>query len=349
MNPANLISERKIRSPLMRFIALAALLIPITLAVYITNFPLKKKLEDRLISELSGQGFSDVRVSIAALNNKSITFSNISFAKEKLRVDAEWLNITATNMPYQELLRSNYTNLAANWTVKSISVSGIPYELPPITGGGVYYMKDKNATIAGEMHDAKRTHQTEFTVTPKTVLLENIKAVWNGAKLSADEVVYNLQEKKPTLIPLKVKDLPLTFLLSALSGDKATGTGMVSGYAEIIVYPDGTFGLGEGMFTTGSQGVIHLSPDALPGDQPQMELARNALANFHYNDLSITLSPDNDGKVMISMSLGGNNPEAFDGKPVKLNVNLSGDVLELLQQTLLPLADPKKYLEKGTK
>jgi len=328
-----------------RFLAMFLLILPIAAVFYATSYPLKEEIEKRLTTMLTQQGFTNVAVSVAGIDNRNITFAHIRLSKEKMKVDMEGLTISATNLPYRELLQNNYTNLAAQWTLRSLEVAGIPYELPVMTGSGVYYMKDANPTVAGELYDQERTHQTHFTVTPSVVLLEDTQVEWQKAQMTASEIVHFLKEKKPTLIPLKVRNLPLETLLSML-GDKASGTGTVSGAADLIIYPDGRFGVGDGKFTALGGGVLQLSPQALPGDQPQMEMARNALSNLHYTELSITLVPDNDGKVTIALRMEGRNPDAFDGKGVNLNVNLSGDVLDLVQQTLLPLADPTKYLEK---
>lgn len=329
-----------------RIFVLVALAVAAVAAYLIMSFPLKERIEARLAGEMTAQGLSAPSAVISQMDSKSVTFSLIRFTKDKVTIELRDLNITATNLPYNELLRNNYTNLAARWSIGSLTVDGIPYDLPDLSGEGVYYMKDRLPTLTGEMHDEKHTHEATFTVTPKTILLENAKMQWQGAKLSADEIVYWLQEKKPTLVPLKMQDMPLSTLLGLATGGKATGTGTVSGAADILVYPDGKLVLGEGKFSAGKNGIIQVSPDALPGEQTQMQMARQALGNFHYNDLSITLEPHHDGTVTIHLNMGGNNPDAFDGKPVKLGVNLSGDVIELLQQIILPLADPSKYLEK---
>jgi len=337
------------RIVIKRLFALLVLVVPIVIMLYVTNYPLKKEIEDRITAQLTAQGLGSVEVKIGSLTQKAILFSHIGFTKDKIVVAVDDLLITATALPYRELLRSNYTNLTADWAVKSLTVSGIPYELPEMTGSGNYYMKNAKPVLTGEMHDEKRTHQSEFIVTPITAVLENTKIRWNGATLLAEEVAISLATPKPIYVPLEIRNLPLTNLLTLISSDKATGTGVVSGKAELIIFPDGTFGVGNGRFGAGKSGVIKLSSDALPGDQPQMDIARKALSNFHYTDLSLTLAPDSRGKASIRLNVEGNNPDEFDGRPVKLNVNFTGDVLELLQQTIMPMADPQKLIEERNK
>ena len=314
-------------------------------ALFASQFSLHSELEKRIAAQLTLQGLSKVEVSIAQLDKQHILFSRLSFAKDKIRVAAEDINIVATALPIAELLRSNYANVAADWSVKTLTVSGIPYELPPLSGAG----KAREGEVSGELHDAKRAHESRFTIMPKEVLLHAIHLPWQGAKVSAQKVRIALGERQPIHIPLRIENLPLTTLLAMISSDKASGTGTVSGKVELIIFPDGRFDVRDGKFAAKKSGLIQLSPDALPGEGAQMDIARTALSNFHYKDLSLMLSPDKQGKPLIRLNLEGNNPNAFNGRTVKLNVNLSGDVLELLQQTVMPMADPTRFIEKEKK
>ncbi|MDX2074525.1 MAG: YdbH domain-containing protein [Alphaproteobacteria bacterium] len=321
------------------------LLIFAAVAIFASQFSLHGELEKRISAALAAQGLSDVKITIAELDERHILFSHISFAKDKIQLAADDVNITATALPVAELLRKNYANLSAEWSVKSLVVSGLPQELPSFSGEG----KLRGDEISGTLHDAGRRYESSFIINPVKAVLHNIRLPWEGAVVSAKEVAFSFGEPKPIHIPLRIEKLPLTTLLAMISSDKASGTGTVSGNTELIIFPDGNFSLGNGTFTAGKDGLIQLSPEVLPGDAPQMEIARQALANFHYKDLRLTLSPDKRGKVSIRLNLEGNNPDALGGRPVKLNINLSGDVLELLQQTIMPMADPTRLIEKDTR
>lgn len=339
------------RTTTKRILALLALLVPVAVVLVATQFPLKSKVERRLINALQEQGLEDVNVTISEITQTQIRIATIEFRKDEAEVVAKDLLITATNLPYNELLRGIYSNIKVDWQVKSVDVSGIAYQLPQLTGMGEFYLKDESPVLVGEFHDLKLTHSAQFTVTPKTLLLENVHAVWEGADISSPMVAYNLSKDKPTYIPLVVRDLQLNRLLSLLSNEKAQGTGNVSGGVELVMYPDGTFGLGDGVFSADGGGKISIAPEALPGQGAQIDMARQAFSNFNYINLSIRLIPDKKNKVIIRLLLEGSNPDAFDGSDIKLTLNLTGDVLELLQQSLFPITDPAKLLdtEKDTK
>ena len=128
--------------------------------------------------------------------------------------------------------------------------------------------------------------------------------------------------------------------------EKASGTGFVSGSATLTIFPNKTFTISDGNLAADQEGVIKIAPEALPGEKAQMEITREVLSDFHYKLLSIKTSKTANDQVAIQLSIEGNNPKAYDGRIVKLNINLTGDVIDLLNQTILPLADPLQYLQK---
>ena len=78
-------------------------------------------------------------------------------------------------------------------------------------------------------------------------------------------------------------------------------------------------------------------------------MARELLQNFHYTKLKIALSSKDDkdkkNKTVLSLALEGNNPTALNGRKVNLNINITGDVLPLLQQSILPFNDLKQLMK----
>ena len=59
------------------------------------------------------------------------------------------------------------------------------------------------------------------------------------------------------------------------------------------------------------------------------------------------MSSDANGKLQLKVSLAGHNPTVQNGKPVKLNVNLGGDVLGLIDNQLLSIIAPTQLLRKN--
>lgn len=266
---------------------------------------------------------------------KGAEFKDIALMYDAYTINAERLNIQL----------AEGEALAGSWTLSALDVSGMKYDLPPLSGSGRLSSANGEVRVNGHLEDAKKTHKGDFTVTDKTALLENIYVEAFDAKLKSSQIVIHLNQKKAIYVPLQVSNLDLEKLLEMLAKEKASGTGVVNGKVDLVIYPGGRIGIGGGGLGTTGNGIIRIDPSLLPGDNDRLAEARVALSNFYYNNVSITSSQDTKGRTAIHLKIEGNNPEAFDGRPIKLNVNLTGDVLELLQQTLLPLANPTEYLK----
>lgn len=237
----------------------------------------------------------------------------------------------------------------ADWEMDKLAISGVDYEVPTLAGAGKIMTQNDQMVLSGSVHDAKRAYSGEFNYKDKALTISRVRLPWEGATIVSEKIVVDIGKDKPVVIPVAVSQLPLETLLNKLLKEKATGTGMVSGGVVLTIYPDKTFAISNGNLQADKSGIIKISPDALPGDNKQLQLTRDVLSNFHYNILSIKTSADKDGKTAIALAIEGNNPDAYDARVVKLNINLTGDVLDLLNQTLLPLADPLQYLQKERK
>ena len=134
--------------------------------------------------------------------------------------------------------------------------------------------------------------------------------------------------------------------MQTLTGSKATATGGVSGTVPLTIGRDGSFRIGNSALTADGPGVIALSPEAIPGDNPQVALVRDVLKNLHYTVLSLGLDSTPGGKLTAVLVVEGKNPDVEKGRTIKLQVHLSGDLLELLSQNLKLMTDPKTFLEQ---
>ena len=63
-------------------------------------------------------------------------------------------------------------------------------------------------------------------------------------------------------------------------------------------------------------------------------LLLQALRDFRYESLSMTLNGETGGETEIGLRISGANPELYDGYPIALNVNVSGELYDLLRQGL---------------
>lgn len=68
----------------------------------------------------------------------------------------------------------------------------------------------------------------------------------------------------------------------------------------------------------------------MPAGGDAVALMLDALEDFHYNDLSLTLNKPVAGDTRITLHLEGANPTVLEGHPFDLNISLTGDADPLL-------------------
>ena len=198
--------------------------------------------------------------------------------------------------------------------------------------------------------------QLQYTlqeVTPKRITFTDISLAGESPitarKIIIDyvpaELLAHFSRGHDIHLVLHLQDASLGGILQGATAGRATATGLVSGNLPVTIEANGQVVVEEGNLTAYQGGVITLSPEVIPGDNEQVALVREVMKGFHYNTFLMSLASGKDKKLSILLSLGGNNPDVYNGQEIKLNVQLSGDLLDLLQQSILPLADPKQLLK----
>jgi hypothetical protein len=242
---------------------------------------------------------------------------------------------------------------AGNLTVEGIFIEGVGDDaLPPFKLDSKFSADEENFSASFSLKDSENTRKAVIEINfpvnnPKSgnLIIKEAKFPWGGGVILAKSITIPLTMDKPLPILIEVQNVDLTALLGKISGDKITGTGKISGTLPLTYFPDSSITLQEGTAQALEAGIISVPPSMLPGDNQQLSVARAALENFHYTSLKIGVYSGENNKSVIQLSLQGNNPDALEGRPVNLNVNLAGDVMQLLQQSLLPFNDFKKLLE----
>lgn len=164
--------------------------------------------------------------------------------------------------------------------------------------------------------------------------IPNIKINWNDGIISAQNISIQPYSDAPIPITLNIKKISLNSLLSVTTSNRASATGVVSGTLPVVINRDGTFTMKKGNLKADEAGTIKLSPDVIPSDAQQVALVRDVLQNFHYSVFSMNIESADSKQLSMLLSLEGNNPDVYNGKTVKLNVHLTGDVVEMITQSL---------------
>ena len=131
---------------------------------------------------------------------------------------------------------------------------------------------------------------------------------------------------------LQVEGLELQELLRVYPADGLAGTGTIDGQLPIYIAHD-SFYIKAGQLQAREPGVLQFQSEkiqALGQSNPAMRIVADALEDFHFNLLSSGLSYDQSGKLLLNVSLKGQNPDLEKGRPIHLNINLEEDIPALL-------------------
>lgn len=259
--------------------------------------------------------------------------------------------LTTANMHSQVLLGDN-KKWQGDATISSIKIDGLEQDMPALEMKAKFSLVEENLQANVFLKDTDNTIKADIELslpiespTSGNLNIKQIQFPWGGGVISSEAVHIPLDIKKPVLFNVNLKNVDLSEVLVKVSNGRVKGTGRISGTFPIIYNPDGTIVLKDGMAEEINAGTISVSPDLLPGNNEQLEFARTTLENFHYTKLKIVVS-SKEGKSAINLVLGGKNPDSASERPINFNINLTGDIMPLIQQSIIPFNDITKLLKQ---
>jgi len=243
-----------------------------------------------------------------------------------------------------------------NWTLADIAMRDAPLPVPVLQGGGTLAVDTTHIGVKGTLKSDDGSWQAGFTMDyspekPADTALTITQAAmpWKEGRIAVRNVKIPFAGKEPLKVNLEVAHVSLAELMQSLTGDRVSATGTVSGILPLLVGRDGKIKVLEGSLKAEAPGTIAMPPETIPGDNEQVALVRQVLEDLRYSTLSIATNEDESGNLTVLMTLKGNNPKVYEGRAVKLNVNLTGDVLEFIQKNILFLASPETLLKQEQK
>jgi hypothetical protein len=169
----------------------------------------------------------------------------------------------------------------------------------------------------------------------------------NG-EIKAEPFTFGSDVKDLTLM-LRAEQLDLDSLLRLTPLDDLTGEGLINGTLPLTI---GEFAasIAGGELAASAPGVLRYTPSSVPGvlqaGGESVKLMLQALENFRYDALKITLDGRTDGATAIGLHLNGANPGLYDGHPVEFNLNLDGNLASLIQTNLENYQIPDRIRER---
>ncbi len=151
------------------------------------------------------------------------------------------------------------------------------------------------------------------------------------------------------IMDLDVTRIELAELLDLTELDGLSGEGRIDGRLPLTIDANGVMVRG-GKLAATAPGILRYRPSAPPGalqsGGESIGLMLQALENFHYEELDVTLNGRTDGETHIALHIRGANPDLFDAYPIEFNLDLDGDLATLIQTNIANYQIPDRIREK---
>ena len=155
--------------------------------------------------------------------------------------------------------------------------------------------------------------------------------------LSLDLLGGNVRSEPATLpwpltehtLPLTLRQIDIGQLLALLKVNGLSGSGRLDGVLP-LAYRDGALEIHDGHLDSTSAGTLKYAPSLTIPDNPGLQ----ALRNLHFQKLGMRLNYAANGAYRTESTLEGNNPDFYDGYPVRFNLNINGELPGLFRSAL---------------
>ncbi|WP_103974712.1 intermembrane phospholipid transport protein YdbH family protein [Methylovulum psychrotolerans] len=150
-----------------------------------------------------------------------------------------------------------------------------------------------------------------------------------GGQLAVLPATFDLKQR-PILLTLQVRGVDVAQLLATLNADSLSGSGTVDGELPLSISATAIEVL-DGTLTGTRPGVLHYQGPVADKEN----VAFRALRNLQYHNLQAKVNYRPNGDYHVGLRLEGSNPEVLSGHPLAFNLNLSGQLPELLQRGIM--------------
>ena len=137
------------------------------------------------------------------------------------------------------------------------------------------------------------------------------------------------------------------FALAQLDG--LSGEGTMHGTLPITIAGSEAV-IAHGELVSDGPGWVRYRPDqppaALEAGGENVNLLLQALENFRYKELRLTIDGRTDGEMDVGLHIAGANPDLYDGYPIEFNLNLEGALANVLRQGLAGYQIPERIREQ---
>src|SRR5690606_2824651 len=182
-----------------------------------------------------------------------------------------------------------------------------------------------------------------FDLEPGELLVEQLRWQFAEGRIrAAPFTVGSAQMGFSTTLEAERLQLDEIFALAQLEG--LSGEGTVHGTLPITV--SGAEAVIEGgELVSDGPGWVRYRPDqapaALQAGGENVNLLLQALENFRYEQLRLTIDGRTDGEMDVGLHIAGANPDLLGGHPIEFNLNLEGALAAILRASLASYQIPE--------
>jgi hypothetical protein len=170
----------------------------------------------------------------------------------------------------------------------------------------------------------------------------------SGGEVHLDPVSLDIEAPvhnvRLTVTKVSVSELFANLGIAGLSGE-----GSISGILPVSIFPGG-IAIPAAELKADAPGVLRYNreqaPLALQSAGDSVAMALQALSDFHYKELIVTLTRELTGDVNLGLHISGSNPSFYDGYPVEFNLTVEGRLDEALRQGLAGYQVPDMIQEQ---
>ncbi len=163
--------------------------------------------------------------------------------------------------------------------------------------------------------------------------LDSLSWPFAGGTIGATNIDIPLDEL-PSALSVDMDGLDASALVSMMDVPDLEARGTLTGRLPVI-FKDGEPYIEQAQIRSIGGGSIRYRAQeaaaALRQSGSSAEILADALANFQFTDINMTLDGPLNGEIKARAKIEGSNPDLYDGKRIELNVNLSGVLRDLLR------------------
>lgn len=166
-----------------------------------------------------------------------------------------------------------------------------------------------------------------FRLRGERLTMERARLGLAGGALAVENAVF--ARDAPIETALLVDGVDLGAALALIGVEGLSGSGTLDGRVPVRVDAAGAM-IAAGRLAARGPGVLRYTgtlPDAVAAaaSEESLKLLRAALADFHYDSLTLSLDRAAGGEGTLLLALKGNNPAVLDGHPFAINIKLEAN------------------------